>query len=57
MPYIVRMISSDGPVPLRKANTIQEAQNIVTEHLVAGWRGLTAEVINDDGEVVAYLGR
>ncbi len=34
--------------------TIREAREQVQAHLFAGWRNLTAEVVDEDGEVVAY---
>jgi hypothetical protein len=57
MSYTVHMMSSEGDLPRRPAATIREAQDLVTKHLMAGWRGLTAEVIDQDGEVAAYFDR
>jgi hypothetical protein len=37
--------------------TIREAREQVQAHLFAGWRNLTAEVVDEDGEVVAYYDR
>ena len=57
MAYTVSMCSSDGHLPPKKVTTIREARHLITAHLVTGWRDLTAEVIDEAGEVVFYYDR
>ncbi len=51
-------MGSSGPATMRRnVATIREAREQVQAHLIAGWRGLTAEVVDAHGEVVAYYDR
>ncbi len=49
--------SSDYSTMRLNVATIREAREQVQAHLVAGWRNLTAEVVDAHGEVVAYYDR
>lgn len=49
----LQIYADTGFVERRNVDTRQEAMKRVTVHLFAGWRGLTAELV-EDGEVVGY---
>ena len=54
---VLQCLGDDRIHPQRQVRTIREAKEVVTALLRVGTRGLTAEVVDEDGEIVAYYDR
>lgn len=53
----VQAMSDDGDIPRQKVANLREARAHVRTLQLALWRGLTAEVVDEEGEVIAYYER